>query len=287
MTAYAAAKIPGGLQSPKNSAVTLDFHHQLSAIEIKATGEHSKYNIEIAGVMIGNIYDKGKYSYQSSLDAEGNVTSVGLWITREWNDNFSKFKESRNPVTYIFTDEDPIVPIKQVKDVPETDPRSIMGKGDQAMVIPFRSNAWDNKNDPTNEAKGTYFAVLVHVTDKKTGNQVYPYLSEEQKPEGYQPGLRVAETIGGKKYGWAAIPVKLNLLSGKKYSYTLDFSKGIGVLPPADPDPGKPIFANDHIEISLSVYDWVEEEIEIIPDFGGNEGGDQEGGDQNNGENEN
>lgn len=285
MTAFAQATIP--VAGNDSRTVNLDFQHQLSAIEIKAKGEHTKYKIEIAGVMIGNIIDKGKFSFNPSVDAEGNVTSVGRWITNFWNEDFSELKKSLNPVKYIHKeDEEHVIPVKD-------SPGSIMGNGGNAMAIPFRSNAWDNKNDPKNDNKGTYFAVLVHVTDKD-GNQAYPYPSKEQIPEGYQPGLRVAEKLNGIDYGWAAIPIKLNLMSGKRYSYILDFSKGIGVLPPDDPDPGKPIFAYDHIEISLSVHDWVEEELNITPDFGGGEqdgdqtGGDPEdGGDQTGGENEN
>lgn len=273
MTAYAQASIP--VKANDSRSVNLDFQHQLSAIEIKAKGEHLKYKSEIAGLMIGNIIDKGTYSYQPNLDADGNVSSPGRWITSAWNDDKTEIIKSQNPVKYIHqNNEEHVIPVKDT-------PRSIMGNAGYAMVIPFRSNAWDNKKDPTNEAAATYFAVLVHVTDK-AGNQVYPYPSEAQKPEGYQNGLRVAATLGDKQYGWAAIPIKLNLLSGKRYSYTLDFSKGIGVLPPDDPDPGKPIFSNDPIGISLSVYDWVEEEIEITPEIpdggGGDQGGDSQGG---------
>lgn len=268
MTAFGKVNIPKA-GANEVQTVNLDFQHQLSGVVISAKGKNMKYDIEIAGVMIGNIIDKGRFGFQSMCNAQGVITTSSRWNLGDWNDDKTEFIQSRNSVAYIHADESEHV-------IPANDtPQSIMGKGGVAMILPFRSSVWDNINDPANAGKGTYFCVLIHVTDKE-GNQIFPYTSESRKPDGYKPGLRVAATLQGKDYGWAAIPVSFNLFSGKKYSYTLDFAKGIGVLPPTDPDPGKPIVTSDHISISLYIYDWIEEEIDITPNFGGSENGEDE-----------
>lgn len=42
-------------------------------------------------------------------------------------------------------------------------------------------------------------------------------------------------------FGWAAIPVPANWEPGKQYTYILDFTDGLGLHDPDDPDAGKPI----------------------------------------------
>lgn len=47
-------------------------------------------------------------------------------------------------------------------------------------------------------------------------------------------------------FGWAAIPVEADWEAGQQYTYTLDFSDGLGLHDPDYPDPGQPIYNVTH-----------------------------------------
>lgn len=111
---------------------------------------------------------------------------------------------------------------------------SLMGEGGTAMLLPQQLTAWDVKNDKANTANGTYIALLLKITTE-TGAQVYP------------------STVGD--YGWAAVAIGNNWLSGDKFVYTLDLSNGAGVTPPDAPDPGEPILGQP-IRFTVTVNGW-------------------------------
>lgn len=92
-----------------------------------------------------------------------------------------------------------------------------------AMLLPQQLTAWDTKEDKTNTKKGAYLALKIRITTA-AGAQVYPAKKGE--------------------YDWAAVAIGTNWEAGKKYVYTLDFSKGAGKVDPEKPtptpDPDKP-----------------------------------------------
>lgn len=120
-----------------------------------------------------------------------------------------------------------------------------------------------------------YFSVLIRVSLKPKGTeltsqQIYPYGNntnmnvvylekekESNKVIGRVPSKNVIPGANNEivEFGWAAVPVGVNWERGKKYVYTLDFSKGVGLQDPEDPRPGNPIIG-DGIKFSVSVVDW-------------------------------
>ena len=52
------------------------------------------------------------------------------------------------------------------------------------------------------------------------------------------------------------MPVDADWHSGNRYVYTLDYSDGIGLHDPDDPEPGKPISGKATISWGVSVADW-------------------------------
>lgn len=120
-----------------------------------------------------------------------------------------------------------------------------------------------------------YLSILIRVSLKPTGKelttqQIYPYGNntnmnviyiEKEKNSNKVIGRVPSKTsvIGANneimEFGWASVPVSVNWERGKKYVYTLDFSKGVGIQDPEDARPGAPIIG-DGIKFSVSVVDW-------------------------------
>lgn len=85
-----------------------------------------------------------------------------------------------------------------------------------AMLLPQQLKAWTPETDSTNTNNGAYIALKIQITTA-AGAQVYPAKKGE--------------------YDWAAVAVGTNWEAGKKYVYTLDFSKGAGKVDPEKPTP--------------------------------------------------
>lgn len=100
------------------------------------------------------------------------------------------------------------------------DAATMMGDGGNAMLLPQQLTAWDSENDKVNTNNGAYLALKIQITTKD-GARVYPAKGD---------------------YDWAAVAIGTNWEAGKKYVYTLDFSKGAGKVDPEKPtpDPDKP-----------------------------------------------
>lgn len=112
-----------------------------------------------------------------------------------------------------------------------TEPRTLTAEAatmmgaanDNAMLLPQQLTAWVSETDKTNTNNGAYIALKIQITTA-SGAQVYPAKNGE--------------------YDWAAVAIGTNWEAGKKYVYTLDFSKGAGKVDPEKPtptpDPDKP-----------------------------------------------
>ena len=59
-----------------------------------------------------------------------------------------------------------------------------------------------------------------------------------------------------KDFCWAAIPVDADWSAGRRYVYTLDYSEGVGVHDPQEPEPGKPILNETPISWGVSIDKW-------------------------------
>lgn len=130
-------------------------------------------------------------------------------------------------------------------------PVSIMGASGNAMLMPQTLTPWDYTGDPDNVARESYLSVLVNITRTDNGLQIYPYANESEMS--HDPV---------REYGWASIPLSGQWEQGKKYIYTLDFSKGAGHIDPDDPNPGEEILAGP-IKFTVNVNDWVDSESSV------------------------
>lgn len=275
------------------SCVELAFCHQLCEVELKAWGQNESYNFEIAGVRLGNPVVEGTFVFADDTAP----TNADRWATdyyavkdkveylyRSSETSGSEGNQGASDKIIRINDSEHNTPVSSV---------SIMGKGGCAMVIPTFNTKWEGLDDPyigitPYYTDRMYFSVLTRVTDRKTGKVVYPYPGNKNKMTVISYAvdkdgnivrrLYAGKTAGtyfidseltipylapnGEKeeimdFGWAAVPVDADWSAGKKYVYTLNYSEGIGIHDPADPEPGKLIVGPKPIEWSVSVSDWV------------------------------
>lgn len=247
------------------SGVKLNFEHQLSRVKLTAVGTNTSYDIEIAGVRIGRVVVEGDFIFNGTQEA----TPSGSWKPR------SKSKES---VEYIFREGDTVIPIdknskkavsimgkggwamviphnhKKWNHEDNTDEDGLYFsvlmriKDENGMLIyPYMEGAeliFDISADKiiTADKMNVIYLSVVKETGKvekrlyKKGNDFFtdPSCSESTKYN-----APPSEEI--RNYGWAAVPQAAEWKAGYQYTYTLDYSGGVGVEDPEDVLPGEPI----------------------------------------------
>ena len=121
-------------------------------------------------------------------------------------------------------------------------PVSLMGSVGNAMLLPQTLTEWNAGGDPDNSARGAYLGVLVRVTRTDNGYQIFPFTDDGDTSE----------------FSWASIPISGTWEQGKKYIYTLDFTKGAGYTDPDDPHGGGEKIIGGPIKFTVQVNDWTD-----------------------------
>lgn len=287
---FITAEVAGERWKDFAGGVELAFSHQLCQVELKAWGDVSDYDFEIAGVRLGNPVVEGSFVFADDSSSKNSP---------EWEIDGDGIKDK---VEYLYgsslTTDPGIQPdtserifrINNIEHNTAESAGSIMGKGGCAMVIPTVNTKWEGSADPDVTATHyktdrMYFSILMRVTDHLSGNTIYPYpgnptgmtvVSFALDAEGniltrlyvgttadeyftdseLQHPYVASEGVEIKDFGWAAVPVDADWSAGKRYVYTLNYSEGIGVHDPADPEPGKPIAGSSPIEWGVKVDTW-------------------------------
>ena len=278
---FVAAYATGSMEENLFSGIQLDFSHMLSRIEVMAWGANKSCDIEIAGVRIGATGVEDAFSFQPSENA-------GVWTGRP----------TTGMVEYVYRNGDKILALDKKEGSPMSEEAaiSIMGSplGDNnnncAMLIPASYGGWRYSDDPHNTQSGMYLSVLLRVTDATSsgdGSQIYPYADASQgtvwltvdKATGKTVGTRlylkdgayfsdsactlpysIADNEEVKAFGWAALPISGDWEAGCIYTYTLDYTYGVGLHGPDTPDDedikaGDPIIS-DKVGVAVSVRKW-------------------------------
>lgn len=285
---FITSEVSGNRHEDFSGGVELAFHHQMSQVEIRAWGGSTFYDIEIAGVRLGNPIIENSYIFSDASTSE----SSGRWSAAG--------EAVKGKVDYVYRNEnttgggagtgDKIYFIRRGEHNTEGSAASIMGIGGYAMVIPGRNEKWEGLSDPDirvspYKTEKMYISVLMRITDQQTGVQRYPYPGNRNGMEvityavdkdgkiiyRLYPGTKVGEyytdqwnsnryTAGyGEEiheFGWAAVPVDIAWEAGKRYVYTLNYSEGVGIHDPSDPEPGRPIQGLAPVEWGMSVGNW-------------------------------
>lgn len=288
---FVTAEASGERWKDFTGGVDLAFSHQLCQVELRAWGSGSGYDFEIAGVRLGNPVVEGTFIFAD----DSSPAYAGKWESSD-DAVKDKVEYIYRPAQSNVSGEgtgvsgDRIYRINDLEHNSLQSAASIMGKGGCAMVMPTLNTKWEGRDDPAIEdyhydTDRMYFSILMRVSDSSTGNVVYPYpgnpygmtvVSYASDASGNilarlyagptegtyftDPELRhpyaASEGEEIKDYGWAAVPVDADWNAGKRYVYTLNYSEGIGIHDPEDPEPGKPIMEKATIAWGVSVGAW-------------------------------
>ena len=141
---------------------------------------------------------------------------------------------------------------------------------DVLQQYPYIEGASMNATTTSANMNVVYFAV-----DKSTGvinKRVYKKGGVYYTDEGGTIPYAVNANEEIRDYGWAALPVSsgTTLKSGFQYTYTLNYSSGVGVEDPADVLPGKAIITPVTPGVSVTAFTSggttdVTDKITIIP----------------------
>lgn len=241
VTAYTKTTF-ANFENDEANGVKLVFNHRLSQIAIKACSNSNKYSVEVAGVRLGNVPIEGTFNFTGTTAADGTNTY--------WSDT------NKGVVEYMYGSGESIVTLG-------SEAVSIMKNGGNAMVIPTGSiAAWNPTVSPIAADGGTYISVLIRVTTTVEDGrvvQLYPAPGLDSKDQ------VVPVSFGGKEFAWAAVPINVTWEPGKYYTYTLNYSSGVGIRDPKEPKhPGDPILGGD-VTTTVTLNDWEVVENETIP----------------------
>lgn len=286
---FITADVSGDRYGDFGNGVELAFHHQMSQVEIRAWGGSTSYNIEIAGIRLGNPIVESSYVFSDAT----SPGAPGTWSTAG--------ESVKGKVEYIYRNDnnmgggkgtgDKIYFINKNEHNTEESAESIMGIGGNAMVIPGVNERWEGLDDPNigsipYKTDKMYFSVLLRVTDPSSGAQQYPYpgnrgnmtvityavnqqgviiyrlypgnnAGEYFTDSSFSNRYKASEGLEIHEYGWAAVPVEIDWKAGKRYVYTLNYSDGVGVQDPEDPNPGEKIL-KDIVLVNVDITDWIE-----------------------------
>lgn len=219
-------------KAESSNGVVLEFKHQLSQVEVQAKNTNKGYSVKVKAVRINNVFASGDFVFNAPV----TNWSVDDEIT-----------------SYEVACSDTCVELANAA-------VTLMGDGGNAMLIPQKRIAWGPElveQDPAEEPSeisepleetpaapitatdGVYIAFQIQA-ESSTGSRIFP-----------------VESAGD--WGWVAVPVEINWLSGYKYTYVCDFSEGLGVIAPEqnpNDDPDNPYNPGDNTvggEVNVSV----------------------------------
>ncbi len=287
---FIAAYTTGSMENNLFSGITLPFRHQLSRIEVKAYSGHKSCDIEIAGVRIGGVDMKANFNFKADGSAGSWSDLSDRGVVEYIFGKDDKIVSLKNGNAATATDAGAVSIMGNAK----PDGNNAM------LIPAVYATPWDYATDRTNKDKNPYISVLLRITyatltsgirpeepqrypyrdlsqgadaldvpkvylvvDKTAGtvsSRVYLKDSEYYKdPECTVPyALLASEEV--KEFGWAAVPVTGSWEAGNIYTYTLNYSEGIGVHDPslttASPQAGDPVISDKVAVVSYSVKTW-------------------------------
>ena len=219
-------------KSSSSAPVLMNFRHALSQIEFRAKNDNPALQVFVSAVRIGQTYAKGSYTLPK-LSTEDNLVDH----TVDKDDDYALEHENANRGTWaVDTDAkaDYYVPFNEVSVAyGTTQDLTISTDGAQTnnnslLLIPAMESgsattAWDPASDNNTAYNGTYIAVYCKILNVAG--------------DSYDAATDVAVL----HEGWAVIPASFKWKQGKKYIYTINFTKGgNGGYEETPVDPSKP-----------------------------------------------
>jgi len=228
---------PGGKASDFVAGVPLYFRHILSQIVFKADNkDKNDVQIKIAGIRLNNIYSKGTFTLPTAS------TESGL--------GYTPWSEVNTAANYLKQDPSAAITLTDgdAQSISLIDPQMLIPQDLSAIATDLAAGT------------GTYLSVLIQVQDLRAS-------ATTDKQKALYPVIGDTESLSDQGYAWAAVNLNTVWEAGKKYIYTLHFSKdGFGKVDPKQEDGGTPDPAGDDPEDPKPGDDIVDSPVELILD---------------------
>ncbi len=288
VTAYAT----GNMADDMFRGINLTFAHQLSRIEVNAWSANKSCDIEIAGIRLGGVGVEGTFDFATT-------ETGGAWNAPATKHGIVEYIfQSGDRIVSLPNKRSGASTTTAAGAVSIMGPKT-GDYNSCAMLIPSSYSEWDAAYDGRNALNNTYFSVLLRITDAPPTSgidpadpQRYPYRDLSQGADAFKVPViyfavdkatgsiikrlykkenfyttdansNAAYTLPAgaeiKEFGWAALPVTAEWAPGKIYTYTLNYTSGIGLLDPevdtTSPQAGDPVIS-DKVAITYTVKDW-------------------------------
>ena len=238
-------------EARQETKVPMNFRHAMSQIvfQVKNTNKNLKVIIPEGTIRLECVSQKGVYTLPSEDTAIEN--DYAKRVMGEWTE-IADVDGQYIYATYANING------ATLDGVSECLVANFMAEDGAMITIPQPVAAYDNVNDPDNEKLQAYFRMRILVTQEDT--EIWP---------GYTAADGMIQVTKGEAY-WVAIPISATWQEGKKYTYTLIFGDGAGIVPPGTPvppgeeiEPGDPILAP--IDFTVTIDDIIDAGNTDIP----------------------
>lgn len=234
----------GCRKNDNGGQVSLNFRHALSQVVFRAKNTNPNLHVDIEGVTVCNVNDKGDFSFPASSTDTQYGTHNGGSAAIDYDDgSWGAWSNLAGRQSYGVTFQSVSVPgdgqmYNLTAALNDNDPADV---ATSMVLLPQTQAAWDGHGKIT-EADGSYFLVkckIRNVADAGTGateRDVYLWGSADEAKN-------------------AAVPFAAEWQQGKKYIYTFVFGDGNGGIDPNPDDPDKPVLVP--ISYTLTVDDFI------------------------------
>lgn len=226
-------------EARQTTKVPMNFRHAMSQIvfQVKNTNKNLKVIIPEGTIRLECVSQKGVYTLPSEDTAIEN--DYAKRVMGEWTE-IADVDGQYIYATYANING------ATLDGVSECLVADFMAEDGAMITIPQPVAAYDNVSDPDNEKLQAYFRMRILVTQEDT--EIWP---------GYTAADGMIQVTKGEAY-WVAIPISATWQEGKKYTYTLIFGHGAGIVPPGTPvppgeeiEPGDPILAPINFTVTI------------------------------------
>ena len=234
-------------EKPTPGVQEINFRHALSQIEFQAKNSNSTIHVEICGVSVVNVNNKGTFKFSADTDENYNIhttpsgsepASVGTWSA--WDDK-ETYAVTFNP-TVIGTGATSLTVANDGEKEYSTNTMYLIPQA----IIPW--NKTDHAKPTEDPAKGTYFLVKAKIWNIAATDGVFNSTTDVQLwGSGSSMNASGAKDI--------AVPANsITWAPGKRYVYTFEFTaSGNGGT---DPGTGHEVLTP--IKLSVTVDDFVD-----------------------------
>lgn len=248
---------------PSDGKTELNFRHALSQVEFMAKNQNKNIRVEIIGVSVCNVFEKGHFVFPTGDTKEnvvdhGNTSSVTPANQGEWSGqkDSQKYSVTFDPVSLVGKT------TAEAKSLTTDNETDVEYSSNTMYLIPQTLTSWKPEEAP-NPSKDDYTAPFVNNTKGyflvkcKIWNVAKP--SDSDPEGGFNSSTDVLIWPKTDTYADVAIPIPAGTWAqGKRYVYTFVFTTGgMGGYDPDPSDPSKPEDVLVPIKLDVTVDDFV------------------------------